>query len=126
MAKLKFFLTFYNQQTCDIYWELKLNLRRFPPRHGGLRIWLQQLRSLWRCWFDPWPSTVGEGSGCSSGGSRSPDLIPGPGTSTCHGCGLKKKKVYFLWLLILKFMLCGKMLVSSILTAPTYIELYSS
>ena len=66
---------------------------------------LQWLRLLLWCRLDPWPSNF---------------YVPRVWSKK------KKKKVYFLWLLILKFMLCGKMLVSSILTAPTYIELYSS
>ena len=50
--------------------------------HSGLKIQLQQLGSLQRWGFSPWPGTVGERlqrcHGCGS------DPIPGPGTSTCH------------------------------------------
>ena len=41
----------------------------------------QQLRSLWRLGFDPWRC-----HSCDMGGSCGSDLIPGSGTSICHGC----------------------------------------
>lgn len=40
--------TVYDLSFRKISWE-------FPLWHGGLRIWLQWLRLLWRCRFDPWP-----------------------------------------------------------------------
>ena len=64
--------------------------------HCELRTWLKQLRSLRRCGFAPWPSSVGEGSGidccsCSIGCSCSSDSIPGLGTSIFCRC-IKKQK----------------------------------
>ena len=37
------------------YVESKNRNNEFLPWHSGLRIRLQQLRSLQRCGFDPWP-----------------------------------------------------------------------
>ena len=56
---------------------------------NGLRIWLQWLRSLWKCKFDPQPSTWVKGS--SLGCSCASDSVPGLGTSICCRCCHKNK-----------------------------------
>ena len=48
-----------NNYMKPVFWCQTNGFLEFPPWCGGLRIWLQQLGSLWRCCFDPWPRTVG-------------------------------------------------------------------
>ena len=73
------------------YTPYKKMILEFLLWHSGLRIQLQWLGLLWRCRFNPQPSTTGYrmwhchscGTGCSCG----LDSIPGPRTSICHKCG---------------------------------------
>ena len=70
------------------------SVREFPPRSSGFRIWLQRPRWLWRCGFAPRPQgSVLKEQALLYLWHRSQlrlGFSPGPGTSTCHGCGQKK------------------------------------
>ena len=69
----------------------KMILQEFPLWRSGLMIWPVSVEApvwslaqqsglrIWRC------------GSCAGGGSSGSDLIPGPGTSICWKCGLKKK-----------------------------------
>ena len=86
----------------------KMHNLEFPSWHSGNKSdW-----ESWGCGFDPWPCSVGWGSGvamsCGIGCRRGLDLVlmwlwhrptatapirpPSLGTSMCHGCGHKKTK----------------------------------
>ena len=68
------------------------HLGEFPLWHSGNES-DQELRG---CGFDPWPRSVGKGSGVAVAvvrvGSYSSDQTPSLGTSICRGCGPKKMK----------------------------------
>ena len=45
----------FKHQLYKFFGWIKMQTSEFPLWHSGLRMWLQQLGSLWRCGFKSWP-----------------------------------------------------------------------